>query len=321
MFGETNNTDAIDLEPGIYNDISFDQYKKIDAINHSTLTKFMEESPFHYYYKREKGNLWKSTKALNEGRVIHEAVLEPENFKEKYVKEPNDWRSYEKFMSDQEVEYCEEKEAEAGREGQGGMSFLHGGSNAYGKIMNIFEAKLGDDKEAISPELLNKCRQIRENVKENQACQNLFEGANFEVTMVWIDEETDLKCKGRLDVNSQMKGYACDLKKSRTTNPKWVPNEVMKYNYNSQASFYMDGAEKLGMEKIKAFVWILVEAEDPHYILPYYTRANSDWITTGRSWYKQAIEKLHYCRRTGDWHGFYDAENETYDMFELPEMY
>lgn len=312
---------GIDKEPGVYTDITFDEYTEINAINHSTLTKFMEMSPFHYKFKKENDDLFKDTKAISEGRVIHEAVLEPEKFKEKYIKEPNDWREYREFLTGDEKDYCKRKEREAGKEGEGGFNFLHGSSNAKKKIMQIFENNLGENNEPISAKLLSKCRQIRENLHLNDTCENLFEGAEFEVTLIWIDEETDLKCKGRLDVNSKMRGFACDLKKTKDANPKWIPKDVMKYNYNSQAAFYMDGAEKLGIGDFRAFVWIMVESTEPHYVIPYYTRTNSDWITNGRSWYRKAIEKLNYCRETGDWHGYYDAVNDTFDMYQLPEMF
>lgn len=315
-----DNIDGIDVEPGIYNDITFDEYIRIDAINHSTLTRFMSESPFHFKYKMDNG-LYKVTNALSEGRVIHEAVLEPDKFKEKYVEEPNDWREYKPIMSSYMKKYCKEKEEEAGEKGNGGMYFISKNSKAWKLIDKTFRKKCEDEgKKPISTNLLYKCRQIRKNLKDNTACQKLFEGSKFEITIVWIDEETGLKCKGRLDVNSNMEGYACDVKKTRSTKPFLFAKDVRKYHYNSQASFYMDGAVKVGHEEFKAFVWLACEDEDPFYIQPFYTRVNSDWITKGREWYRNAIEKLHYCKSTGDWHGYHDELNNDFDMYELPEM-
>jgi len=324
MFGDKQQT--VQKDPGNYTDVPFEEYIKIDAINHSMLTKFMNESPFHFKYKMENG-LYGDTDALAEGRVIHEAVLEPDKFDEKYEEEPNDWRDYKPFLNKKEKNYCERKEVEAGKEGEGGMSFIAKNSNAWNAINQIFLNKL-DEKgmEPISTELLWKCRQINNNLGHNEKVQQIFEDSTFEVTMVWIDEETGLKCKGRLDVNSNKKGYACDLKKVRSANPNWFASDVRKYHYNSQAAFYMDGATTLGMEEFKAFIWLACEAEDPFYILPIYTRADgskfgaSEWITSGRTWYRNAIEKLNYCRETGDWHGYHDTANDRFDMFELPEM-
>lgn len=305
-------TEKIDMEPGIYEGLTFDQYRRIDAINHSTLKKFSQMSPYQFKYHLDNDSLFPETKALIDGRRIHESVLEQETFKEKYVHYPTKWEPYKEMLP---AEMIKNLKKDPNR-------MFDGRTKECRLIKKLFEGKVKDHQEIIDYTDYYMYEQIRKSVHNNDAFQKLRDGAKFEVTLVWIDKETGLKCKGRLDLDSgeNKRAYFCDLKSAKSANPVEFRKAMWKYNYNSAAAFYMDGAVALGHRPFKAAFWIVVEKKEPWYCHPFYVKANSNWIESGREWYKKWIEKLHYCQSTGDWHKYYDEDNKDFDMYEVPDI-
>lgn len=305
------NDDLIQKEPGIYTDIKFDEYKRIDAINHSTLKAFASTCPKIFKYHQDNGTLFKETEALIDGRIIHECILEPDHFDDKYVHTPIEWEPYRDKLPPKTVKKLEEK---------GDDFMFRKNTNAYKYIQALFKSELKEHQEPLDYLKWYQFREMRKSIQNNTACQKLFEGARFEVTLVWIDEVTGLKCKGRLDIDSEMRGYFADLKTTKSANPKDFYWDARRYNYYSAAAFYMDGAIQLGHKDFKAAMWLAIEKEEPYYVQPFYVRAGSDWIIEGRKWYRKQIEKLHYCKSTGDWHGYHDEINNDFNLYQLPDL-
>jgi exodeoxyribonuclease VIII len=69
------------MKPGIYEDISFEDYRKIEAVNASYLAD-INISPSHAQQIKSRGY---TTKTLEFGSAVHCAVLEPEKFNDEYV--------------------------------------------------------------------------------------------------------------------------------------------------------------------------------------------------------------------------------------------
>lgn len=72
----------IELEPGFYPNLSYDEYARIAAVRHSDL-KYMAVSP--KLYQHRKGNPEPDKAAYRVGRIIHCATLEPHLFTPDYV--------------------------------------------------------------------------------------------------------------------------------------------------------------------------------------------------------------------------------------------
>ena len=67
------------MKPGIYN-MSFEDYKKIDAINNSKLVQ-ASKTLAHALYEKEDTNV------MNFGRTFHTYLLELDRFKKEFTKQ------------------------------------------------------------------------------------------------------------------------------------------------------------------------------------------------------------------------------------------
>lgn len=308
--------DKIEMEPGVYTDIDFLDYVKINALNHSTLKKFSENSPAHFKYKQDN-DIEKETDALSEGRIYHLAVLEPGTYEEKVIHTPKDWRQYEAIFDSKQTKKLEENP----------KRIFDGRTKEARMINEAFEHKVKElkkdkpDLQVVDYLIYWKAEQIRNALLSNATCKKIISNSVKEVTIVWIDEETGIKCKGRLDCDNEDSGYFADLKKTRDAHPYRFARDFRKHNYYSQFAFYSDGCKTLGHKDLKATIVMAVEDYEPFYVQPFYVKMESSWMSEGRSWYRKQIERYAYCLETNEWHGYYDDMNDSFKMYELPELF
>ena len=84
------------IEPGIYHDVPFDEYRSIQAANASSL-KMLDKSPLAYLHACT--NISNSTPSKTLGTAIHAAILEPDRFDSEYTvfKERRSGKAWEAF--------------------------------------------------------------------------------------------------------------------------------------------------------------------------------------------------------------------------------
>lgn len=305
----------IDKDPGIYEGLSFAEYLLIDAINHSTLKDFSSDTPFHYKY-RQDNELIEEKDAFSEGRIIHTAILEPKLFEETYMHTPKNWRDYEDKLPKDQIKRLEKDPS----------WFFDKRGKAYKIANKIFEAEYEAARKK-NPKLRKvdyllywKSQEMRKMVLQNKIAKKMLEKSETELTLVWIDPGTGLKCKCRIDIANKEDHYFGDLKTTKNAHPYGFAKDTRNYNYYSQVAFYWDGCVETGLLNPRYFMFLSVENFEPFFVQPFLIRENSTWLEAGREWYRSQIEKLNYCKETGDWHGYYDELNDSYDLYELPEL-
>jgi len=312
----SQNANLIEMDAGIYENIPFLDYIRINAISHSELKRFKQQSPLHYKYKVDN-EVKEEKEAFSDGRIYHLAILEPENFEKNVIHEPKDWKKYKMMLPEDEVKKLEKD-----------PSRMFDGRTRANKIImpafyNQVEEKRKENEGFIvcSWEVYKNALKMRESIMNNPVAEKLFHNGRTEVTLVWHDRETGLKCKGRLDIDNEDKHYFADLKKTKSARPYDFAYDFKKYGYYSQFAFYKDGAEELGHKEIKAAICLAVEDFAPFYNHTFYVKSDSSWFEKGREWYVKAIEELHYCITTDEWHGYYDKKNDSFKMYELPNLF
>jgi len=124
-------------------------------------------------------------------------------------------------------------------------------------------------------------------VKENAKAAELLSKGRKQLAIVWIDEDTGVLCKGRID--NQNTDSLDDLKTTKDASEWSFSRDLYKYGYHQQAAMYLDGWSAL--KKCKELLWHNIVAENtaPSGCKVYVLQPES--IELGRREYKKALRK------------------------------
>jgi hypothetical protein len=262
--------DDLTVPVGIYVGVPFDEYRRINALNNSRFSDFVQ-SPRHYeHYRKHPKNL--ETPALTFGSLAHCGVLEPARLLELYVILPD-------FA-----------------EGIGGARPT--ATKEYKAKKAAFESK-HTGKTAITDNQFQKLLGVVEAVDEDKRAREAFQGGRAEVTMVWVDEITGKLCKARPDYMQPGEGVLCDLKTTRDARD--FGRSIAKYGYDRQAAWYLRGARALNYD-MGRFFFVVVESDAPHGVLA--APLDADTLEDGRLQIEHDLRRLAECEATGKWPGY-----------------
>lgn len=245
----------------------FDEYLAYDAIDQTGL-KNIAISP--KYYKAWKGKA-KDTKALKFGRAFHMAILEHERFMNTYIVAPE----IDKRTKEGKIAYTE------------------------------FEIR-AHNREIISHEDMEMLKAMADSVHHHAPSMYLLEGSGInEVSLFWVDEETGLECKARID-RLRDDGFIIDLKTTEFAKPENIINESWKYMYRMQDAFYCDGYKAIKGEYPKGSGFIFVEKKLPYDACA--TLSHEELRRLGKESCRKHLETYARCKVTDTWPGYADDE-------------
>jgi hypothetical protein len=192
---------TIDIGPGIFHAVDFEDYARITAHNGSSIVK-MSRSPL--YYRWCKDHPEPPTPALILGHITHTMILEPDRIGDFAV-----WG---------------EKPNEKVR---------------LGKVWDAFRDER-EGKTIITRKERDEMVQIAVAIRRNSAIASLLKDGRSEVSMVWKDTELDHLCKGRVDY-LRADPLILDLKTARDARPFQFGNQAYKLGYHIKLAMYQDG--------------------------------------------------------------------------------
>lgn len=215
------------MNPGIYDNIPFNDYKAIDAINNSRLTR-LNKCPAAALVEDV------DTPALLLGRAAHTLVLEGDS----------------KFNAEFAVAPECDKRTKEGK-----------------AIWSEFQDMLFDSNiSVIDSNTFSKVKGIRDAVFTHPFAKKILSEGKAESTIIWEDEESGLKCKGRIDwMPTGNNGVLVDLKTTRDASSEKFTRSCIDYGYAKQAGMYIDGMMKATGEILDSFIFIAVETEPPYH--------------------------------------------------------
>lgn len=184
----------------------------------------------HYLEGKKKKKGEEKSKALIFGSAVHDAVLEPDTFHDRYVVKPEINRrtkegkaSYEKFVKE-----------------------------SYGK-------------DILSQDELDTIREMKAKVLAHPTASKMLHGSLKEMSG-WFDDGMTL-CKFRADVYKPGT-FIADLKTTQDASPSAFRKSVAQYSYDKQAAFYQKGLELITGQSLP-FYFIAVEKTPPYGIAVY----------------------------------------------------
>lgn len=286
------------MEPGIYIDLTFDQYKQIPAINKSSLD-YLDQSPRHLYLKclDPKRKTEEPTPAMRLGTALHTMILEPEKFFERYIVEPDD-------------------PPRRPTSAQRGAKKPSEDTLCAIEFWDNFD-QVASGREVLTTEQWAMCMRSQQAVRASPASKVLFSSGNPEVTLVWLDSETEVLCKARMDWYKP--GVIVDLKTTKSASPVDFGKQVAQFDWHVQAAFYLDGIRTLtGTDHI--FVFAALEKDEEHPLAAFYYASDAS-LERGREIYRKRLVQYAECLKNDEWPGYPAELTElTFPAWALKEV-
>ena len=280
-------------EPGIYHGVSFAEYHEWDAINHSRLP-LIDKSPLHCFV----GRSYEETDAMRFGSLVHCGKLEPESIAARYMVMP-DYANHpdnvtskgDKPASPAATSWYKTKRAN-----------FEEVAKQLGKL--VVTQTLYDNLQLSLAAMLN----------ENRITDAVNRGKT-EVSIVWNDTTTGIKCKARLDCVSDI---LLDLKthedvKSPSPLPVSFEWSMAQRNYYTQAAWYQEGWYQVTGQRLP-FWFCVVSTTQPIQCIA--APVGEMTLRLGREKNQERLAMYAKCKASGVWPGYSSPE-----LFELPEKY
>lgn len=250
--------------------MDFEAYEKLPGIRWSTL-KHMRTSPLHYQHASTAPPEDKTHWLI--GRAAHAYVLEPDTFAARYVcwSGRRQGKLWDAFEEQQEAE---------------GKTILT--LTEWAKAVGAGTAVL----------------------RHPVAARYLDGDGPRESVVTWVDEETGLACKARLDY---LWRRVVELKSTALIEPRRFASAAARLGYHHQLAFYEDGARANGLNIITAPVVVTVESVPPHDVAVY--QVPRQVVEIGQREYRRLLARVKSCLEKDEWPGVAADVTEL----ELPE--
>lgn len=252
------------------------EYRAMEGLTKTDLS-YLAKSPLHYI---NRSTLFKETDAMKLGTLVHKAILEPMEFKNKFVLAP-------KEIDGQPVN----RRVKAHRE-----------------FLQDFEASLAiKGQTSIDESEMDTLSGILAQVGQDKTLPDLINRGFPEATAVW--EIDGRKCKGRSDYFLPNSPYGRAVIEIKTTNDGRLSSfsrQSYNLNYDLGAWWYLNGFEAT------EFIFVVLETKPPYPISIF--RADESFLAHGEMRAKKLLEQLKKCEDSGIWHGY----TSGMEMLTLP---
>lgn len=231
--------------PGLHLGVPFEDYRLWPAINASLLHGYAR-SPKHARHEQLTGR--PDTEELALGHAAHCAILEPDEFRARFVA----------------------KRRATGKD-----------SREANRQLKV--ALVAQGLTELTEEQLQAARGMRDEVMEHQTAGPLVrEAFGREVSALWEDPEFGVQMKARFDLISGLPGrgtVVADLKTCRNASPRKFLSAAVDLGYHVAAAHYLGGLAALQPGHERGWCWIAVESEPPHDVVVY--EADEDLLRRG----------------------------------------
>jgi exodeoxyribonuclease VIII len=242
-------------------------YHNWPGAHYSTL-KYMRQSAAHFYV--HDTNPQEPTEAMNLGQALHTAVLEPEEFDERFAEAPS-----------QTKRSAKERAAWAELQAERPKATI------------------------LRPDAFERVAKISTRVHRHPTIGPMLKGGGLsELSMAWRDEASGLLCRGRIDWVGQLEGYNCfiDFKFVNSIEPQLFAKSVYEHGWYIQAPMYINGGDETApTEEGRRFKFVAVETSPPYEMIVY--ELDDAAYLQGEAEYKRYLMMLAKCKESGKYPG------------------
>jgi len=224
---------------------------------------------------------------LRLGRAIHCAILEPDKFEGRWISTTT---------CQAQTRAGEPCRAEGSRYFDG-LWFCGVRGHAPPGATNT----PGEGIEVIDAEGLKLTRLCAESVKAHAPSSKLLAGGHSEQEIEWVDAESGIECRGRVDYLRP--DVLIDLKSTRRETVRDFVGDVARNLYHGQVAWYTDGAIQAGRlpADAKNPYIIAVSTAEPYDVTAY--QLSQATLEAGRILVRDLIAKYQECTAAGYWPG------------------
>lgn len=269
--------------------ISEDEYHQLTAFSNSDL-KLIARSPAHY--KASKTEQKEPTPALIAGRILHCAILEPENFHSRFVVVPED---------------APRRPSSAQRDAK------KPSEDTIRAILWWDEWNLQTKgKQEIKHEDQLEYTAIANNIRSHPELVGFLKDSLTEQTFIANDPVTGVQLRCRADLVCTINGYrvVIDFKSAEDARRGYFERACFNYGYFHQEAFYRDVIEWSGYGKVDLFLFAVFEKEAPYAVKLYQSTATA--VDRARTSYRQSLNLAAECLANNEWPN-YSTDIETLD--------
>lgn len=283
-------------EVGIYRDVPFRDYCEWEAVNSSSLGP-MAISPAHY--KHQLATPREDTDAFRLGRFIHSAKLEPSSLLNDYAVVPDN-------LYDDVV--CAD-----------GSKPSNPKSTKQGKEKHAAWVKSIGERQIVDPTWLTQMQDMLAAINCNpRASMWLNHNGPAEVSYVWDDPDTGIRCKARCDKLDPGARIITDIK--TTASVEDFTTSIGKFAYHRQAAFYCRGMDLLDPKPGEWFKFVFVAVSKVQPYLCHAAPLDDDSLSGGRQLVSEALQRIAECRTSNDWPGPPEPKSWRAPAWSMPEV-
>lgn len=277
----------MDFKIGIHKNISMEEYAKIKAVHKSMFSHILKSGKQLKHFL-ENGEEEKEYMVF--GNLVDTLLFEPDCFIDRYITCPETYPTLVKKVETQKpwnwsANYCKEW-----RE-------------------SIFAES--PDVKIISPEDAERASKIVKSIKTHPEAQRWLSKAEYQLSLCWVDQSTELSCKGRPDAYNGER--LIDLKVTSNPLPGFFSNIMYKFKYHAQGAFYHDGfllaqGKTPDVGPSIPFSFIVAEDKKPFDVVCYDLGLES--FEAGRIVYEETLSRYQNFVENDDFPGYSNIVEE-----------
>ena len=124
----------------------------------------------------------------------------------------------------------------------------------------------------------------------------------FEVTVVWVDPETGILCRARLDIVHENSGTIWDMKTTECADEAEFGRVAFTKGYHFQGSQYLAAGNAVMPGHFKRYKFIVAERPSPYEACDY--ELGERELALGEQERRRALRRLRQCIDSGVWPGY-----------------
>lgn len=285
--------------PGIYENVPFAEYLEWPYVSNSAMGP-AKKTIAHFRRalkwgdRPEEDEARGKAPAMRFGTLVHAGKLEPLSVAAKYIIRPR----FEDTI----------------RQPNGATYPKPTATNAYRDAVAEWRATIGDKEEVTEAEYQRMLGVVTALARHARAVEYLDGPGPVEVSFVWDDPHTGLRCKGRADKLQLERGRISDLK---TAYDPWQFEKIIGQRaYYRQGALYVDGIEVLTGVRCE-FCLVAAESTEPFGVRAAPLSQKS--LRTGRREYRGLLGRIAAAEANPQWSEVSDPDEWDAPAWVLPE--